>query len=147
MGGVVLRRDAVAVVEEPIELAAHESAGDQVAEGRKRQRIIDVLLQVARRRTVRLNPVRVLPASEGTGALNIPELHPGFVVAVFGFPTQPKGSHAQTQDDASAVFDATGALENFKRFPGRGKTLNGPGLSVPSKDRLSRGVNMGAARK
>jgi len=55
----------------------------------KGQRVVDLLLQIAGLRPIRLHPVGVLPVGKGAGALNISKLLPGFIVAVLGLPAQP----------------------------------------------------------
>ncbi len=87
MQGSQLRRScAMAIFEQLLEFAAHESAREPSPEKPEWERVFHLVFEDARGGAVRLKRVSMPPVGERAGDLYIAEIAPLFVVLVFRNP-------------------------------------------------------------
>ncbi len=145
MQGSQLRRScAMAIFEQLLEFAAHESAREQSAEKAERERVFHSVFEDACGGTIRLKRVSMLPVGEGTGNLDVAEIAPLFVALVFGNPAPAKGPSSKPQHDTRSALDSSCSLDNFDVFPGRREPFERIRQGVPGVHCGCGSLNSGA---
>jgi hypothetical protein len=135
------------VFEEPRELAKDHRAAKDLTEGAKRHFEDDAVFEPARVKAVRKEKVRMLPALERAGNLNVAELAALLIVTVFEDPTHAERAYADAKGSAGTILKVRGALENFEMLPGRGELFESAGASVPIEEEFGGGRNARAGDK
>jgi len=143
LGDHILSGHGMSIGEQAVESPTGEGSATHRAERPEGQRVINTILKIARRVSVRFDPMGMIPARKWPLQLAVAKLPTGYIIPVFGNPGPRKRTDPQAQDDPRAILNPPTPLHDLDRLPGGRQTLKSPRTRVPGKDLLGRGRNAG----
>lgn len=135
------------VREQFLQFSLHEPTCNKSSHRTHGQVVIDAIFQPASSSAVGNKSMRVFPAMERSGALEVLELAAFDVSAMFEFPPHAKRPHAHSQYSARAIVNSRSTLQNFDWLPRRRQPFERAGFRVPGKDFLRRRFDSRSSNK